>query len=143
MNNLKIVKCFVWDNVWAQKLISNRSFHVNWTSFENWISFEETISDQHAIWREATTDFSKFHNLWIIKYIWPGRRTSQYKSGQKWINFGGPLECQVHFLNYSGPFDKVEFWDLLGFTNSVYESWIWIDQIVEFQKSFPMIPNSN
>ena len=31
----------------------------------------------------------------------------------------------------------------LGFSNSVYETWIWITQIVELQKSFPMTLNSN
>ena len=31
----------------------------------------------------------------------------------------------------------------LGFSNSVYKTWIWLAQIVELQKSFPMIPNSN
>ena len=31
------------------------------------------------------------------------------------------------------------FW----FLNSLYQSWIWIAQIVKLQKSFKMIPNSN
>ena len=31
----------------------------------------------------------------------------------------------------------------LGFSNSGNETWIWIAQIIELQKSFSMIPNSN
>ena len=130
---------FSWHFEIPVSRLQSSLIHHNQEDYVECLSFDWSILRQNQLGRA----YCIRNHFWIIKFL---KRVS-WKPQMRFGKFKPFLLLQI----VNSQVIKVIFsWIYLGwipgisgFSNSENETWIWITQIIELQKSFEMIPNSN